>query len=246
MIWIYIVLVASVMVSGLLVYLLKLKSRQALKLLLAFSAAFLIGISFLNLLPEIYEEHTIYIGLFVLLGFLLQLFLEVLTRGAEHGHEHDEEHCNQEDHVSPWLLMIGLSIHTFLEGMPIVEAFDTQLRHIFVLGIVVHKVPIAIALLTLFLHYGMNARKAFLLLFIFSLMTPLGSITSRLLQGALVQDISHYFNYVMAVVVGIFLHVSTSILFETDETHHYNYKKFLTVILGIAVAFGIALLGHGH
>ena len=246
MIWIYLILVVSVMGAGLLVYLIKLESKKALNLLLAFSAAFLIGISFLNILPEIYEVHTIYIGLFVLLGFVLQLFLEILTKGAEHGHKHDEENCRQEDHASPWLLMIGLSIHTFLEGMPIVEAFDTQLRHTLVLGIIIHKVPIAIALLTLFLHYGMSARKAFLLLFVFSLMTPLGSITSRLIQGAFVQDISHYFNYVMAVVVGIFLHVATSILFEADESHQYNFKKFLTVILGIAVAFGIALLGHGH
>jgi len=234
------------MVSGLLVYLLKLKSRKALKLLLAFSAAFLIGISFLHLLPEIYEEHTIYIGLFVLVGFLLQLFLELLTKGAEHGHEHDEEHCNKEEHVSPMLLMIGLSIHSFLEGMPIVEAFDTELRHTFVMGIVIHKIPIAITLLTLFLHYGMSTRKAFSLLLIFSLMTPLGSITSRFVQGVVMHDISHYFNYVMAVVVGIFLHVSTSILFEADESHQYNFQKFFTIILGIAIAFGIALLGHGH
>lgn len=246
MIWIYLLLVVSVMGPGLLVYVVKLESKNALKLLLSFSAAFLIGISFLSLLPEIYEVHSIYIGLFVLLGFVLQLFLEVLTKGAEHGHEHDEEHCCKEDHVSPWLLMIGLSIHSFLEGMPIVETFDTELRHTLVLGIVVHKVPIAIALLTLFLHYGMTIRRAFILLFIFSLMTPLGSLTSRFLQMVTLQDLSHYFHYVMAVVVGIFLHVSTSILFEADESHQYNLRKFLTVILGIAFAFGIALLGHAH
>ncbi|TSA23820.1 MAG: hypothetical protein D4R67_12875 [Bacteroidetes bacterium] len=244
--WIYILLIGCVLGAGLLVYLIKLESKQVLKLLLSFSGAFLIGISFLNLLPEIYEEHTVYIGLFVLLGFVLQLVLELLTRGAEHGHEHDEEHCCKEDHLSPWLLMIGLSIHSFLEGMPIVDSFNDHLRNTLVVGIIVHKVPIAITLLTLFLHYGMPFRKAFFLLFIFSLMTPLGSLASYVVQAVIIQDLSHYFHYVMAVVVGIFLHVSTSILFEADETHQYNWKKFLTIVLGIAFAFSIAFLGHGH
>ena len=40
------------------------------------------------------------------------------------------------------------------------------------------------------------------------------------------------FYYIMAVVIGIFLHVSTSILFETGENHKYNLRKFITVCLG--------------
>lgn len=142
--------------------------------------------------------------------------------------------------------MIGLSIHSVLEGMPIVEAFDENFRQAFVLGIVVHKIPIAITLLTLFLHFGMKPGKAFLLLFLFSLMTPLGSLLSRFIQEVTLQDISRYYRYVMAIVVGIFLHVSTSILFETDETHQYNYRKFGSVIGGIGMAFAITLIGHAH
>jgi len=245
MIWTYILLIACVMIAGLFVYYIKLESRQSLKLLLAFSGAFLISISFLVLLPEIYETHNLYIGLFVLLGFLLQLFLEILTKGAEHGHDYSHIQHHGEP-ISPWLLMIGLSIHSILEGMPIVESFDSHLRHTFVTGIVIHKIPVAITLLTLFLHYGMKPRKAFLLLFVFSLMTPLGSLLSRFIAEVTQQDITYYYRYIMAVVVGIFLHVSTSILFETDETHQYNYRKFGSVIVGIGMAFAIALIGHGH
>jgi hypothetical protein len=46
----------------------------------------------------------------------------------------------------------------------------------------------------------------------------------------------------MAVVIGIFLHVSTSILFETEENHRYNLQKFVTVCFGILVAFGLSLI----
>ncbi|MBE0647281.1 MAG: ZIP family metal transporter [Bacteroidales bacterium] len=246
MIWTYVLLVVTVLLSGAVVFLFKHDNTRVLKLLLAFSGAFLIGITFLNLIPEVYEDHIEYIGLFILLGFLLQLLLELLTRGAEHGHEHDCENCHKEDHISPVLLMVGLCTHAFLEGMPIVPSFDPETRNILVTGIIIHNIPISLALVTLFLHYGMTKGRAVGLLLIFALMTPLGSLVSQFIQAATLQDISHYFNYAMALVIGIFLHVSTSILFETEENHQYNFRKFLTVILGLAVAFAITYFGHAH
>ncbi|MFH1161326.1 MAG: ZIP family metal transporter [bacterium] len=246
MIWTYILLIVTVMVSGALPLLIKRENPVALKLLLAFSAAFLIGITFLNLIPEVFEESFPYIGLFVLLGFLLQLVLELLTQGAEHGHEHDCENCGKETHISPFLLMTGLCIHAFLEGMPIVPTFDPETRTILVTGIIVHNIPISLALVSLFIHYGMSRFKAMWMLLVFALMTPFGSLVSRFVQETTLQDLTHYFHYVMAVVIGIFLHVSTSILFETEENHQYNLRKFATVILGLAVAFAISFFGHGH
>jgi zinc transporter ZupT len=244
MVWLYLLLFSTVIVSGMAIFILNPENRQGLKLLLAFSAAFLIGITFLNLVPEVFEDPSPFMGLFILVGFLLQLLLELLTRGAEHGHEHDYSHTGKEDHIPPTLLLTGLCIHAFLEGMPIVPAFDPATRHILVTGIIIHNIPISLALVSLLLHYGMTRRKALGLLGIFALMSPLGSVASRLMQEAVIRDISAYFHYVMAVVIGIFLHVSTSILFETEEHHRYNLRKFLTVILGLAVAFGVSFLGH--
>lgn len=246
MIWTYLLIVVTALVSGSVVFLLRHENTLILKLLLAFSGAFLIGITFLNLIPEVYEEPVAYTGLFILLGFLLQLFLELLTRGAEHGHEHDCDGCQKKDHISPALLMLGLCIHAFLEGMPIVPSFDPETRNILITGIIIHNIPISLTLVGLFLHYGMNRVKAISLLLVFALMTPLGSLASRFIQEATLQDISHYFDYAMALVIGIFLHVSTSILFETGENHQYNLRKFLTVILGLAVAFAITFIGHTH
>jgi hypothetical protein len=42
---------------------------------------------------------------------------------------------------------------------------------------------------------------------------------------------------VMAMVVGIFLHISTTILFEADENHKFNWMKFSIIVLGALVAF---------
>ena len=235
----YAVLILTVLGSGSVIFLVRKREDRVLKMLLAFSGAFLIGISFLKLVPEIFKTPAPYIGLFIVLGYLIQLGLELITEGAEHGHAHVHE---EGERASPFLLLTGLCIHSFLEGMPIAPGFTTTLRHTLILGIVIHNIPISLTLMSLFLHYGCSRRKAFFYLLIFSLMTPLGSLFSYLLDLTTAGSLNIYFNYILAVVVGIFLHVSTSILFETSENHRYNLQKFVTVCVGIAVAFGLSLI----
>jgi hypothetical protein len=56
----------------------------------------------------------------------------------------------------------------------------------------------------------------------------------------------------MAVVIGIFLHISTTILFESGsiDHHKFNKKKMIAVIAGVAIALGSFLFvgehDHGH
>ena len=236
---VYLVLFVTVIASGSGIFLFRTGDQRVLKLLLAFSGAFLIGISFLKLVPEIFSTPSRYIGLFIVLGYLIQLGLELMTEGAEHGHAHVHE---EDEKASPFLLLAGLCIHSFLEGMPIAPGYSTTLQHTLILGIVIHNIPISLTLMSLFLHYGCSVRRAFLYLVIFALMTPLGSLFSYLLDFTTSGTVSVYFNYILAVVVGIFLHVSTSILFETSENHRYNLQKFITVCIGILVAFGLSLI----
>ncbi|NCA77942.1 MAG: ZIP family metal transporter [Alphaproteobacteria bacterium] len=234
---IYLILVLTVIASGSLIFFFKSGDQRLMKFLLAFSGAFLIGITFLILIPEVYREATVFTGLFVLLGFVLQLFLELITEGAEHGHKHTH---SDDERVSPFLLLIGLCIHAFLEGMPLVKNIGDGLTRSLVSGIVVHNIPISLTLMGLFLHYGLSMRKAFVFLFVFAMMTPLGSVFSRILDSSLTVSVASYFNYILAVVVGIFLHVSTTILFETEENHRYNMQKFVTILSGLAIAFAIS------
>jgi hypothetical protein len=46
----------------------------------------------------------------------------------------------------------------------------------------------------------------------------------------------------MAVVIGIFLHISTTILFESSENHRFNLQKFVVIILGTLMALGTVFL----
>src|SRR5688572_19972355 len=114
----YILLTIIVFTSGLTLFLFKKINATFLKLLLSFSAAYLFAISLLHLIPEVYASQDKYIGLFVLIGFFLQIILEIFSEGIEHGHVHiHKEHL----HSFPLAMMVGLCIHSFLEGMPLVQ-----------------------------------------------------------------------------------------------------------------------------
>ena len=56
-----------------------------------------------------------------------------------------------------------------------------------------------------------------------------------LLAGTLPQDAAT-FGALNGLLVGILLHIATTILFETADGHEFNGRKFLTVLLGLALS----------
>jgi zinc transporter ZupT len=227
----YIALVLSVIVSGTAVLYINISSKN-LKLILSFSGAFLFAISVLHLIPEIYSTGTANIGIYILAGFFLQLLLEFFSEGIEHGHIHVHKHAHG---AFPFTVMIGLCIHSFLEGMPLAN-HDSHTHNSLLTGIVLHNIPIAMALMTMLLQSHIKKQTALLLLIIFALITPLGTFTSYAIGENMIGNFSIYFDKIMAVVVGIFLHISTTILFESSENHRFNLIKFIVIILGAALA----------
>jgi zinc transporter ZupT len=189
---------------------------------LAFSGAFLLAITLFELLPEAFEVPSKNIGVFILLGILLQIFLEFFSKGAEHGHVHIQNRKQQ----FPWLLLISLSIHAILEGFPIAEG-----NHL-LLGVIVHKIPIAIILSLFFLKANYSKITTILFLFIFALMTPFGNWVS-LHSDVLAQ----YSSEITAITIGVFLHVSTTILFESSKNHTFNLSKMTAVIIAVLLAY---------
>jgi zinc and cadmium transporter len=230
----YVLLFLSVIVSGLSVLYINISSKN-LKLILSFSGAFLFAISLLHLIPEIYSSGTPNIGIYVLAGFFTQILLEFFTEGIEHGHIHIHKHDHKHN-AFPYTMMIGLSIHSFLEGMPLANNI-TDSHQSLLMGIILHNIPIAIALMTMLLQSHISKKNAIMWLVVFALVTPIGSFASYAIGANLIGNFSVYFDKIMAVVVGIFLHISTTILFESSENHRFNLLKFLVIILGAMLAF---------
>lgn len=247
MLYIYFFLFITALISGSALLFFNSRNKLYLKLLLAFSGSYLFALSVLNLIPEIYVSHKITdkIGVYILIGFFIQVVLELLTRGAEHGHLHahlSHEHHEHKHNLFPLGMMIGLCIHSFLEGMPLADSFHTTIQKELTLGIIIHNIPISIVLMSMFLDSGIKRGRALLLLSVFALMNPLGAFFSNTIDSNLVLNLAGYSDKIMAIVVGIFLHVSTSILFEAEENHRFNFFKSIIVLLGAIAAFFVSSL----
>ncbi|OFY86142.1 MAG: zinc/iron permease [Bacteroidetes bacterium RIFCSPLOWO2_12_FULL_35_15] len=230
----YIILFLSVIISGISVLFINISSRN-LKLILSFSGAFLFAICVLHLIPEIYISGTPNIGIYILIGFFAQILLEFFTEGIEHGHIHVHNHNGHNHQAFPYAMMIGLSIHSFLEGMPLSNT-GTDTHNSLLTGIIMHNIPIAMALMTMLLQSHISKKTAIFWLIVFALITPLGSFTSYAIGENMIGNISIYFDRIMAVVVGIFLHISTTILFESSENHRFNLIKFIVILMGAGFA----------
>lgn len=226
----YLLLFITVIICGSSVLFLKIEGKT-LKLILAFSGAFLLGITVLHLIPEIYSTANVKTGVFILCGFLLQILIEYFSEGIEHGHIHVHKH---EEKTFPVTVMLALSVHSFLEGMPLAGVLNDT-KESLAMGIILHNFPIAIALMSMLIQSGQKKRNAIIWLVIFALMTPLGALAGNLLEGN-IGLITHYSNYLMAIVVGIFLHVSTTILFESSEHHRFHLMKLAVILAGMGLA----------
>ena len=225
----YLLPLLSVLIGYGIALLLKPSKKKNLKLLLAFSGSFLLSVTVMHLLPEVYEaghhdhgtEHSHAIGIFIMAGILFQIILEFFSKGAEHGHVHGHD----EIQTMPWTLFISLCLHALLEGFPVSHHDDLAI------GIAIHHLPIAIILTTFFINAKLDRMTIFIFMVAFSLMTPLGTVLSEYLP-----TLNEYYTEITAVVIGILFHISSTIIFETSEGHKFNIAKVSMIILGIVLA----------
>lgn len=236
--WKYIVLIATILVTGFVMLQLKLNNRDWTKHFLSFGGAYMLALCVFHLFPAIYHHDVQITGMLIMGGFLFQLLLDFISGGIEHGHVH-LHHTSKDKIIYPTAIFIGLCAHAFFEGMPL--ASDHIHGHStdgLVWGIVFHNIPVSVALTTLMLSGNVPKTKIYISLLIFACMTPFGALLINSIDAHtdLISDVEELGHFSLAFVIGIFLHISTTILFEADKEHHFNIIKFLTIILGIVIA----------
>ena len=235
----YLILLSSIGLGAVTVFVFRLDSPRHIKLVNAFTGALLLSLTFLHLLPELYHGHEpaaaispMLIGSLMLAGFFAQVALDVISMGVEHGHSH------LLPGRMPIGVLMGLCLHAFVEAMALGDAhthFDPNSRQILLVSIVVHNFPVSVALLGMLLQSGMKRPRALQLLLLFAAMGPLGMFLSAH------TSLANHSRELMAVVIGIFMHISTTILFEASDVHRFNFAKLLAIIMGTALGVAGAL-----
>lgn len=209
-------------------------SKQSFaKYLLILSAGFLITICLNEVFPQVYHSENHNIGAWVIGGVILQMLLENLTKGFEHGHFHH----HTDDAVLPVALIVGMFIHAFIEGIPL--ANETEVFSPYLQGIIFHNLPISFVLGAFLFRNKKLSTFSWLIIILFAVASPLGMLLGK------------YFNadwqpYFLAIVGGIFLHISSVIIFESNKNHNTDWTKIGLVILGVLLAMTAHLFHHHH
>jgi zinc and cadmium transporter len=224
-------------IAGAIFLFINLKKDSYLKILLSFSGAFLFGLTILHFLPELFHDYRPSYGIFILIGFSFQIIIEFLTQGIDHGHFHAGH-----THKIGIPALVGLFLHALFEATPLSQGVGHTHAHehfhdYFFTGLILHKLPVAIVFGSMLNHYIGKKAKSFIILGGFALMAPLGLFLSEEISFIRV-----YNDYFMAIVIGIFLYISTTILFETSENHNFNLVKFISIIFGFGIAGSISFL----
>src|SRR3989338_2117322 len=114
-----VLIVSLVSVLGIFIFLRQKFLNKILFFIVSFAAGSLLGVAFLDLLPEALESGMESAGLFILLGILSFFVLEKFL----YWHHHHTEHEHEEVHAFTYLNIIGDGIHNFLDGALIAISF---------------------------------------------------------------------------------------------------------------------------
>lgn len=197
------------------------------QLLLSFGGAFLLGVVFLHLLPELYADMGAEIGLWVLGGLLLQLALRAFARVGGR-----REPLDMAPRSMPWMALLGMGIHGFVEGIPF-AAPEVASDIPFLVGVLIHKAPMAIALVGLLQRTYAPPGRVWTMLVLLSLAAPLGILFGVWL-GEGVGEVA--LQRMLGVAIGMLLHIGTAILLVISPEHRSDRLRYVAILLGGVLA----------
>jgi zinc and cadmium transporter len=211
-------------------------SHNALQTLISLSAGIILGVLFLDLLPEI-AASTPHFHVLVLAGYLALFVFEKFV--FVHPHE-TEDLAEQRSGLAAY---VSISIHSLLDGVALGSStMLPALAPAVLFAIVAHKVPDTFSVASILTYFGFRRRKTLLFMFLFSLLTPLGGFIALLL----LRDASRTMLAApIALACGTFLFIATSdLLPHTHEHHDGRFRNLAAVFAGIAMIAIVQNLRH--
>jgi zinc and cadmium transporter len=206
--------------------------------LLAFSGSFLLSITLLHLLPETFKEIGSVAGIYLLAGFFIQLLIQRITHGVEHGHAHLAH-----GHSIPLLsIMAGLSLHAFMEGLPLGMQYSMiATQPSLYMAVAAHKLPEAMLIASITLQ-ARSKQTAWYIVALFSAITPVAAMLTYTAQATFA-SLLPIGQVLVPIVAGAFIHIATTIFYESGtQQHSLSKQKIAAIITGVAAALATLLL----
>lgn len=239
----WLILIAAVLAGSLLsllggIYMLygKTGATKLQRVAVPFAAGALLAAAFLDLLPEAIElGEADFVLMLALIGLVTFFILERSLNWFHHHHD-DESHGSKRQNSS--LIIIGDTLHNFIDGLAIGAAFlvDPAVGLVTTAAIAAHEIPQEIGDFGLLLSKGMAKRKVLLVNVLSAVATIIGAVLVYGIGGEL--GISE--SALLALTAGFFIYIAASDIIPT--IHAEPERRWANIQTGVLI-IGIVLVG---
>jgi len=231
-------------------YLGKRFSKRLLHPMLGISAGLLLGIVFLDIIPEgnrltaELKASPMVFGVAILIGFFVLTVIEqyMLRKGMGHGHEaHGVK-------IKPFgtLGIAALTVHGLTDGfvIPIALASSTTLVLVITATMVIHQVPDSFTGVSMALAAGHTKKKAAMLTLITAVDTPIGIVFGALAYlGANATGLANWLVLLaLGISAGTFIFVSAADIIPELQHHSQSMRVTLFILVGFAIVLAFTFM----
>jgi zinc transporter ZupT len=191
---------------------------------LAFGAGFMLAVALLGMMPEVLRDSAD-AAVYVLLGYLaVHLAQHVLTP-----HFHFGEETHRVSATAGVSAMLGLTLHTFFDGVAIASGFlvSGELGVLLFLAVLLHKLPEGVTIASVMVAGGQSRGRALAAATVLGIATVLGVV--------LTEQVGPLARHGLALSAGVTLYVAASNLVP----HFQARRDWVTALafFGGAAAF---------
>ena len=200
------------------------RSLQVIEACLAFGAGFMLAVAVLGVLPEVLRDSPD-AAIFVLLGYLaVHLAQHVVTP-----HFHFGEETHRVSASAGMSALLGLSLHTFFDGVAIASGFlvSGQLGVLLFLAVLLHKLPEGVTIASVMVAGGQSRGRAL------GGAVALGAAT--VLGVLLTEQVAPLARHGLAISAGVTLYVAASNLVPEFQAKRGGFTA--AAFFGGALAF---------
>lgn len=218
-------------------------AQRLQKLAVPFAAGALLAAAFFDLLPDsLASDNHEQALMWTLAGLLFFFVLERFLRWFHHHHEHERA----ADQASRSLIIIGDTIHNFLDGLAIGAAFLVSPASgiVVTFAIAAHEIPQEIGDFGLLLSKGMSKKKVLLV----NILSALATLVAAAAVFAAGQALALPTGSMLAVTAGFFIYIAASDIIPTihakSNVRAANIETIVLLLAVILVAVTTTQLHH--
>jgi zinc and cadmium transporter len=220
-------------------------------MLVSYAIGALLGAAFLEVIPHAFERASPHAAaLTILAGIFVFFILEKLVLWR-HCHTEDceahDQHASGHDHGrSGTMILVGDTVHNFIDGVLIAAAFleSTQLGIITAIAIVAHEIPQEVGDFLILLHSGYSKTKALAL----NMISSLASIVGGILGYFALQAVTGAVPILLGIVAASMIYVAVADLIPGLHKRtelHATVSQVVLIALGVgSIALARFLIGE--